>query len=286
MGHESTQNEFYLHERQIQVFEAYTSKTKMVSGEASDESFDGAAENQSAELSTPFGSGADIWEAAAESSVRVTLAGFAGSLIGLAKERQQHQQYPPHQSSFDTITPEQEHKQRRSHTASHGRPRRPPLIPIKTASTNLPIMWSISCMMFVVVLESCRWASPTGLLWQKLEMSSAVPSNGEKENLGATDFSHTVARQACTSLCDYAIGGAAAGLAGAVGQRKKYPSSLPPMSSLPSIRSGLATGLGLGLLAGIVQAAIDVGNMYLLENEQTKRHANDNAQDQEQRPID
>lgn len=82
------------------------------------------------------------WEEMAESCVRVTMAGFAGSLVGLAKEQ--------HRQPLEVVAaplPLQ-----RSNARS--RPRRPPRLPMKTASTNLPMTWSLSCMLFAVVLES------------------------------------------------------------------------------------------------------------------------------------
>ena len=72
-----------------------------------------------------------------ESIVRVTLAGFGASLVGLAKERQQ---FPS------------------------GQPRKP--------QHNLPLTWAFSAMIFVSVLESCRVMSPTTLLLRQLESSS------------------------------------------------------------------------------------------------------------------
>lgn len=202
------------------------------------------------------------WEAMAESCVRVTMAGFAGSLVGLAKERQQQ-----------LIEVLDAPHQRLRHNAK-SRPRRPPRLPIKTASTNLPMTWSLSCMLFAAVLESCRRASPTDYMWEIVAVGSESSNNGkETESLS---FAERSKRKALTSIGDYTIGGAAAGLAGAVGQQKQRS-----RNSRPATRFGLATGLGLGLLAGTIQAAIDVGNLFL-EREQAEEYERRRVQEEEE----
>jgi hypothetical protein len=206
------------------------------------------------------------WEAVAESCVRVTLAGFAGSLVGLAKERQQQQQQPVEVLEAHPQTPK-----RRNHARS--RPRRPPRIAIKAAaSTNLPLSWSVSCMLFAVVLESCRRASPTDILWG-LATTSESSSRGSDSD--SRSFDYLVQRKAFTSIGDYTLGGTAAGLAGALGQRRQIS------RNRPVTRFGLATGLGLGLLAGTLQAAIDVGNLYLEQEQHAEEQRAREGEDEE-----
>jgi hypothetical protein len=214
----------------------------------------------------------EYWEAIAESCVRITLAGFAGSLIGLAKERQGYSNAMP--DAAETLVQLQQQRNATQGIRGGGvrgyRPRRPPPVPIKTASTNLPMTWSLSCMLFAAVLESSRRASPADLLW-KLTVSD------DKSLVESTDsdrFQEQAFRQAIVSMGDYSVGGAAAGLAGAVGQNRHLLTN----RSL-AIRSGLLTGLGLGLLAGAIQAAIDIGNFLLMREQE--HEADDQHEDPE-----
>jgi hypothetical protein len=93
------------------------------------------------------------------------------------------------------------------------------------------------------------------------------------------------------------LGGTIAGLAGAVGQRQqiRLRQALSPSvhrPTIPSVRFGLATGFGLGIIAGTLQAAIDVGNMYVererereLEAQQPPQTADtDTSEDEESEP--
>lgn len=211
-----------------------------------------AASNHLIRSSTGVGS-TNYWEAVAESCVRVTMAGFAGSLVGLANERQQQSVEVPVEEV------QSEASQRRHGVRS--RPRRPPRLPIKSASTNLPLTWSVSCMLFAVVLESCRRASPTDILWEL-----ASENEASSDNYSETEkFNEHVKRRALTSIVDYTLGGTAAGLAGALGQRRRI------LRNRSATRFGLVTGFGLGLLAGTLQAAIDVGNLYLERERQAEQ---------------
>lgn len=82
-------------------------------------------------------------------------------------------------------------------------------------------------------------------------------------------------RKAFVSIGDYTIGGAAAGLAGALGKQNNI------LRSRSVTRAGLATGVGLGLLAGILQAGIDVGNLYL-EREQSEERERQRVREDEE----
>jgi hypothetical protein len=221
----------------------------------------------------------EYWEAVAESCVRVTLAGFAGSLIGLAKERQGQSNTVP--DAAETLMQLQQRRGatqgiRFSGGGSGGhRPRRPPPVPVKTASTNLPMMWSLSCMLFAAVLESSRRASPADLLWKMTasdDASVVKPTDSDR-------FREQAFRQAIVSIGDYSIGGAAAGLAGAVGQNRHLLTN----RSL-AIRSGLLTGLGLGLLAGTIQAAIDVASLLLMREQESEAGRHGDAEVEQTTP--
>ena len=235
----------------------------------------------------------EYWEGVAESVVRITAAGFAGSLIGLAKERL-HQTQPPHNETPYTSstsattskvlvfeppnssTPDITSKKRLS--LSKTLPRLPPQLPIQAKSasaaamTNLPIVWSISFILFTTILESCRLLSPTNVILRMIDSEpidkySHIENDTERTPI---NFHYKVQRTAITSFGDYVLGGTMAGLAGAIGQRRQQrfqQTQLPIASRVPTTRFGLATGFGLGIIVGTFQAAIDVSNIYLREQE-------------------
>jgi len=217
------------------------------------------------------------WEKAWETLCRVSLAGFAGSLVGLGKDKQHRARvaasFAKQRKADATAAAAAATKQKRH-------PRRPPQFaarrPVAVPSQNYVAMWSMSCAMFVVVLESFRRASPTSLLFQLLDdadtdASSTSDDQAEtKETITANivdcsprSFEELAQRQAWTSFGDYTLGGTVAGLASAVAQRRQKP--LPGFTVF-----GLATGMGLGVMAGCFQAAIQVGDMYLEEQRKIK----------------
>lgn len=239
----------------------------------------------------------EYWEGVAESFLRITAAGFAGSLVGLAKERLYQTQPPVNETVYASSaaaapsttskvlvyeppnysTAEVVSKQQVS--LSKKLPRRPPQLPVRamtststSAFTNLPIVWSVSCMLFTIILESCRLSSPTNIILQIIESGTTDNTPPEDKDAASTsiNFHNEVQRTAITSFGDYALGGTIAGLAGAIGQRQQQRhqlTQLPVASRIPTIRFGLATGFGLGVIAGTFQAAIDVSNLYLREKE-------------------
>jgi len=176
-----------------------------------------------------------------ESATRITLASFGGGAVGLALERRQQQ------------------------TQGTKRPRISP-----TRGNQLAKTWAASCMFFALILESSRLASPTSTL---LELTKC---NVEEE----TDFKEQMQLKALTTIGDYSIGGTVAGLAGAMARRTppnsskssdfklKLPETMLKLGRRPLIVWGLGTGLSLGLLAGVLQAGIDVGNLYLEKEQQ------------------
>jgi hypothetical protein len=228
----------------------------------------------------------DYWEGVAESVVRVTAAGFAGSLIGLAKERlyQPVETLIPTSSKVLVYEQQQLQHQATSTINTNSRrstvtlPRRPPQMhtTIKTTNmTNLPIMWSISCMLFTIILESSRLASPTNILFQIIgsqqqQLTTTVRTDPTMENdvtkQRVQPFQNLLLRTGATSFGDYMIGGTIAGLAGVIGQQRQRQQQLSTHTinnRIPTIRFGLATGFGLGVIAGTIQAVIDVSNLYL-----------------------
>ena len=162
-----------------------------------------------------------------ESVVRITSAGFGGSLAGLALERQ---------SAVTSQT-------------------RRPVIAAKTTGASLPSTWAVSCMVFVFLLESSQKASPMSAILDALNLLE-----------GPRQFGRPPYEQiAIVTAGDMAIGGAMAGLAGSVASRNQ-PHVLGSVRLMPLW--GLGVGMGLGLVAGIFQAGIEVGNLYLLEEQQ------------------
>jgi hypothetical protein len=252
----------------------------------------------------------EYWEGVAESVVRITAAGFAGSLIGLAKERLYETHPPPNETPFTSTTTskvivlEQPLKNlspaavsKQPVSISKKLPRRPPQVPIppmKSASTsalaNLPIVWSVSCMLFATILESCRLSSPTNSILQIIDTSSIGNSflNEKDSDPTRTNFEHEVQRTAITSFGDYTLGGTIAGFAGVIGQRRQQylqQGQVLTSSRIPTTRFGLATGFGLGIIAGTFQAAIDVSNLYLKEKERMEYEAQKGHDDNQPDPT-
>ena len=238
----------------------------------------------------------EYWEGVAEAAVRITVAGFAGSLIGLAKERLYQTQPQLNETPFTTSStsvtskvlvyeaPTTSSPVTASKQISKGLPRRPPRLPIRattSGSTNLPIVWSISCMLFTIILESCRLSSPTNSMLQivdsEINRTSSSDDNDRAITTPRIDFQNKIQRTAIVSLGDYTLGGTIAGLAGVVGQRRQI-AQFPIASRLPSLGFGLATGFTLGIIAGTFQAAIDVVDLYLKEEE---RQANERRKQEE-----
>jgi hypothetical protein len=192
----------------------------------------------------------EYWEGVAESVVRVTTAGCCGSMIGLAKERQAASIFPEvpstNAASFKIIAPA---------AKSTTLPRRPPTMafsaPSRTApkASNLPMLWSIRCMLLVTILETSRSISPTRHVfeWVVAQSPSRIPPHLRDDEW---------VRPAVLALGDYTLGGAVAGLAGSIASRQR------------SLRFGLGTGLALGLLAGTLQAAMDVAAVYVKREQQ------------------
>lgn len=144
-----------------------------------------------------------------ESMVRVTLAGFGGSAVGLALQRQQQ------------ATPAAKPAARR-----HGPPS--PVRPQPTAS--LPGQWAISCMFFALILESSRIMSPTGLFLSKLD----------------EEWTPSPMSRALITIGDYTVGGGVAGLAGALARRRDLPTRQGGWMVF-GLGAGLALGLVAGV---------------------------------------
>jgi uncharacterized membrane protein len=187
-----------------------------------------------------------------ESLVRITLAGFGGSVIGRAQQRQQAGMATTSSTSTST-------------SSNNRRRQRPPMAAARVNQINIlgnqPRTWALSCMIFALILETSRRSSPTTTLLQSV---SSMDEDSVK---------HT----AITAVGDYTVGGTAAGLVGALaGWTQKARTTLSanamqlPASILsskagrrPLVLWGLGAGMSLGFVAGIFQAGVDVGNIYL-----------------------
>jgi hypothetical protein len=122
-------------------------------------------------------------------------------------------------------------------------------------------------MLFAFIMESCRLLSPTTVLY------NALTKNDSENQATDISFDDQVRQTGFASLGDYTLGGIVAGLAGALSKRSppelsaearlQLPSTILKSGRRPLVAWGLTMGLGLGLLAGTFQAAVDVGSLYL-----------------------
>ena len=192
-----------------------------------------------------------------ESIVRVTLAGFAASTIGLAHERR---------GGGDGAVSSPITKLK---TRPQSRHRVPPTR-LMQSQKNLPLTWALSSMLFVSVLESCRFASPTTILYDTVmpyfKGDESLDSAAAHKNEESASFDYQ--KTALIAFGDYAIGGSIAGLAGAWGSRRRQIPGVVRPPSAAWLGWGLGTGLLLGCVAGIFQAGVEVGNLYISQQEQ------------------
>ena len=171
-----------------------------------------------------------------ESFVRVTLAGLGGSLIGLSRQN----------------TIESQRIVSGSAAAAAARRKRSPSL---VSSNNLPLSWAISCISFCALVEGCRIYSPSKWILNQIEESQGW-SLSENEIDGVS---------AASSVGDYTIGGAIAGVLSSLCRNAHLRQRLP--SSLlrgPQPMFGFVPGITLGFVAGILQASIDYGESSLI----------------------
>jgi hypothetical protein len=186
-----------------------------------------------------------------ESIVRITAAGFGGSLVGLSLERQS--------ASMPSATR--------------------PTIASRQVVGSLPTTWAVSCMIFASLLESTRRASPMTHILDALEASQEDVSSENNRNSNFAMQLSNYQRVALTAVGDMTLGGSVAGFAGAMAASRKRP--LVGAVARPMAVWGLGVGMGLGFVTGLCQAGIDVGNLYLEQQEREQRRQNkENAEEQ------
>lgn len=177
-----------------------------------------------------------------ESLVRITFVGSGGSLVGLALQKQQ---------SF-TATPR-------------------PVVLANSNYKHLPMTWALSCMLFALVMETSRIVSPTSSLLTHWSSSSSKEESfyyGKYQTMAAT------------AIGDCTVGGMVAGLAGVLGMHRQQRNRGGGGPIL--IAWGLGVGALLGGLLGTIQAGIDVGNVYLLEQQNLQQEEGHEKNDSEQ----
>lgn len=127
----------------------------------------------------------------------------------------------------------------------------------RQANKHLPMTWAVSCMLFALLIETSRIVSPT---------TSLLTAASTKEHSWIQNEYQTIA---LTTVGDYMAGGTLAGLAGSIGinRNRRGPVRPPPVM----MSWGLGVGALLGALFGMIQAGIDIGNYYLLEQQNSQR---------------
>jgi hypothetical protein len=220
-----------------------------------------------------------------ESVVRVTCAGFCGALVGMSRQNQQSSKI------FQRAV------------VASGKKRPPRALPkLKTVQqsteeTNLPLQWSFSFMAFVSILETSRFWSPTTLLMNHWQNSSLEEQDDNTPTI-PPEWMESVPDdpKSLATIVDCTIGGTVAGLAGGMAKQRPPPaSSSTSQLKLPSeilksgrrslIWTGIGTGMALGLLAGSVQAGLDIMESYavLEESRQEELQAQRRVREMEER---
>lgn len=216
-----------------------TSKSASSSTIVEEEEDEGPQDFQSTSSTLSSASFADI-NNVMESVVRVTLAGFGGSIVGLSLEKRLESMRVTTAAGL---------------TAAARRKRSP-----SANLVNLPLTWGFSCMMFCLIIETCRLTSPATWMSQNVGRVIGVHvqfSNDDKT--GTVSLTESMKAPVIT-VVDYAIGGAVAGLAGSFGRRMHFRNSIARMQGSRKF-FGVLPGITFGIVAGCLQAATDYGTV-------------------------
>jgi hypothetical protein len=173
-----------------------------------------------------------------ESVVRVTLAGFGGSIVGLSMEKRLEAMRVTTAAGL---------------TAAARRKRSP-----SANLINLPLTWGFSCMIFCMIVDTCRLTSPATRMYQNVggREGLQVIKDDKTGAVPGTEFIYTPA----ITVVDYAIGGAMAGMAGSFGRRMHFRNSIARMQGSRKF-FGILPGLAFGIVAGCLQAGTDYGTV-------------------------
>lgn len=204
-----------------------------------------------------------------ESGIRIACAGFAGLCVGF---------------SYSNKAAGAKIFQRS--VAATGKKQRPPgamprLKAVQPANeTNYPFMWGGSFVVFMAILETCRFWSPTSLALQGYQRSLLEDEEGN-DNLLEAEWSQFAldfpgGPESLATIGDCTLGGSVAGLAVGFSKQRpppsssstsplQLPSSITKMGRRSLVLSGLGSGIALGMLAGVSIAGLRVAEAMAME---------------------
>jgi hypothetical protein len=227
----------------------------------------------------------DDYDKAIQSVVRVTFAGFCGALVGMSRQ---------HTMAGAKIF---------QRSVATGKPltRAPPKL--KTIQTpedqiNIPWMWAASFMVFVSILETSRFWSPTGMALKLYHQDVADTDHDPHQTQTSQQQQQQQQQpwnyqQYVVTVSDFTLGGAVAGWAGAMSKRQPLKSSSTSRLELPQailktgrksiLLSGIGTGIALGFMLGVCQASLDLAEEYVaIEEGQDEPVQEEGAEEHEQ----
>jgi hypothetical protein len=257
-----------------------------------------------------------LLETLARVSLASVGGGLVGLSLDHAR-RQQHQQqqqqytYPPSSSSSSSSPSSRQRPPVAAPMATEAS------TALKRGA-SLAKTWSVSCFLFAAIIETTRWISPTTVLYdfmlqkrqqeeeqqQQVENDSGENFQGKApdnrttitDTLYSTNFPNQhptteLQRVALTVTGDYTIGGSLAGFMVAslahlnlarntmMISRSKASGMMMPRPAPFGRVAGVGLGTALGLCAGLVQAAIAVGDVYIQQQQQRQPdHSNEPTQ--------
>mmetsp|Transcript_1572 Transcript_1572/g.3355 ORF Transcript_1572/g.3355 Transcript_1572/m.3355 type:complete len:245 (-) Transcript_1572:2484-3218(-) len=193
------------------------------------------------------------WNAIFDSAVRISLAGGGGIVAGYGIGEQRARQ------------------QQQTSTAPRQRGRPPSQLgwsyKKRTERFALARSFGFSCFLFASILEVCHLASPITALQRVVQSASSInkePQDVDDKSQKKEAIDIAAKRKAFTSIGDFTLGGSFAGLAGS---RAWARTSALTTRRGPLLVRGVINGTLLGLVIGLLQAALDVAVLYDEERE-------------------
>eukprot|EP00536_Pseudo-nitzschia_multiseries_P007233 jgi/Psemu1/304717/fgenesh1_kg.167_\ len=180
-----------------------------------------------------------------ESMMRITFCGLGGTIVGLSLEKRLE--------ATKLTTAEG--------VAAAARRKRGQIASSNQSSYPLSMTWAVSCMVFCSIMEVSRLISPSTRILTQIETMNGAPISFLKND----DNSSNKTKAALTSVADYSIGGAVAGVVCSFGRRMYARNSAMTLHS-PRRLAGFLPGLALGIAAGAIQSAIEYGTEQLKES--------------------